>query len=538
MPEETRDGLFARISATGILLGIILAGGGFLRFFRLDQESYWLDELFTVRTAQLPLGDLIDEELAHGHLPAYGILTHFWQLPGVGEIWMRSLPAILGLFTIYFCYRLARELFSPAAGLWAAGFAAVSPFLVWYSRDATRYSWVILVSLLYLYTLSAAVSRNGRTWWGLCLATGALATLSYFYAGVLIAGSIFIVLLIPGCDRRRLRRWLVCTAALALLAVALFLVSSEAQKRIETVTPPPADAAGVLFDDLAAATSVMFRGYTGYEIGSGAQALDATLAEKTALVALFLLATVPLLLLKGERAMGRYRKIIALSLYALSITSGPILAHLVRGGLIAGRNIAWAAPVFLVIVAGVVTGIPRRIGAVLGAAVMAMLLFFTIAELGRDLNDDYRSITRILNENRQESDMLMCFPLPNCVAAEGFYLPQGLPLSGGFIVEEAGSRGVLLYPPGRVWQGHRFPDADLDFASMDGVELREQLERLLTGHNRLWVLSGDGRLGNLPAADAVYRELENTGWEEVESWHYSTLVLTEFERRLDVRPPT
>ena len=74
------------------------ARGRVLRFATLDGQSFWLDEAYTVRLLDQPLGDMLadlpDQESAP---PLYYLLAWPWgQVLGLGEAGLRSLSALLG----------------------------------------------------------------------------------------------------------------------------------------------------------------------------------------------------------------------------------------------------------------------------------------------------------------------------------------------------------------------------------------------------------------------------------------------------------
>ena len=58
---------------------------------------------------------------------------------GTGEVGLRSLSAGLGVGLVPLIYLCGNELVSRRAGLVAAAFAAVNPFMVWYSQEAREY---------------------------------------------------------------------------------------------------------------------------------------------------------------------------------------------------------------------------------------------------------------------------------------------------------------------------------------------------------------------------------------------------------------
>jgi len=168
------------------LVGAI-AVGTILRFWHLGLKPLWLDEVITALFSlghnynDVPLEAVFSLErldhifsfnpavscsqIAHNlatqstHPPLFFCLMHKWlgtPVVGVlahGLVWMRSLPALLGVSAIAAVYYLNRVAFSPAAGLIGAAMIAVSPFAVYLSQEARHYTLPMLLITLALLGL-------------------------------------------------------------------------------------------------------------------------------------------------------------------------------------------------------------------------------------------------------------------------------------------------------------------------------------------------------------------------------------------------
>jgi mannosyltransferase len=147
------------------LAGILLLAG-FLRFFRLSQQSYWADEVFSVWQVNGHDGPVFDNLLHSFHGPLHlGVLWLWGQWGGWGELWTRSLSVLAGLATVWLIYVLARKIAGRRVALWSALLLAVSPFHVWYSQETRNYAQllllVVLSQILFLGILNGA---RIRTW--------------------------------------------------------------------------------------------------------------------------------------------------------------------------------------------------------------------------------------------------------------------------------------------------------------------------------------------------------------------------------------
>ncbi|MHB8967989.1 MAG: glycosyltransferase family 39 protein [Thermoleophilia bacterium] len=197
----------------------------FLRFFALGRDSLWFDELYNVWSARFPLADQMAEGLAAGHPPLYYLIARLWFAVGESEVWVRALSGLSGLLLVWLMYLLGRELFSRQAGLWAAALAAVSPVLVWYSRAATFYSLLFLLTALSLLFLARATIRGGgRNWAGYAAAMTAVYLTSFFAAVLQLAG-IAAFWLLKGRKAGQAKTFLLVQAPLSLMALAALAAS-------------------------------------------------------------------------------------------------------------------------------------------------------------------------------------------------------------------------------------------------------------------------------------------------------------------------
>jgi mannosyltransferase len=173
---------------TWMVVGIAAVGAA-LRFATIAGQSYWVDEATTVHEMHLSFGGLLHAIRAGETTPPlYFVLAWVWaKVFGTGEVGLRSLSALLGCGVILITYLCARELVSRAAGLVAAAFAAVSPFMIWYSQEARSYMLLAaLCGLSFLFFARSLRTRAGRdvVWWAV---SSALAVGTHFFAGFLIA---------------------------------------------------------------------------------------------------------------------------------------------------------------------------------------------------------------------------------------------------------------------------------------------------------------------------------------------------------------
>ena len=158
-----REGL--GLSKIALLLIVLLAF--LLHLYRLDHQSLWYDEGFSVYLARMSLGEITARTASDIHPPLYYYLLHLWLGPfGDSEFVLRFFSLLFGLLTVPLIYALGRRLLGTASGLLAASLLAVSPLYLWYSQEARMYTLVTFLCLLSSYLLLRAVEGKARFLWG------------------------------------------------------------------------------------------------------------------------------------------------------------------------------------------------------------------------------------------------------------------------------------------------------------------------------------------------------------------------------------
>jgi mannosyltransferase len=167
----------------------VVGVGAVLRFATLGAQSYWFDEAQAAHEFHLSLGSMLSSMVGHEtNPPLYFVLGWLWaQVFGTGEVGLRSLSAVAGTAVVLLAYLCGRELVSRRAGLLAGALAALSPFMIWYSQEAREYMLLAALcgaSLLFFARAWRDPSSRNIAWWA---AFSALAVLTHFFAGFLVA---------------------------------------------------------------------------------------------------------------------------------------------------------------------------------------------------------------------------------------------------------------------------------------------------------------------------------------------------------------
>ncbi len=148
-------------SLAAILLVLITLLALALRLFRLDAQSLWYDEGFSVYLARMGLAEITARTAVDIQPPLYYYLLHGWmQLFGDSSGTLRGFSLLFGVLSVPLSFAVARRLFGGhLAGLLAALLMAVSPLHIWYSQELRMYTLLTFLALLSSYLLLLIVRR-------------------------------------------------------------------------------------------------------------------------------------------------------------------------------------------------------------------------------------------------------------------------------------------------------------------------------------------------------------------------------------------
>jgi len=173
---------------------VFLAFLAFLAFalytFRLDHQSLWYDEGFSVYLARMSLGEITARTASDIHPPFYYYLLHFWVKPcGSTEFSLRYLSAVFGVLTVPLMWAVGRRLLGATAGALAAALVCLSPLFLWYSQEARMYTLVTFLCLLSTYLLLRIMDRRERRaiQWVAYVLINVVAVYTHFYAFFVLA---------------------------------------------------------------------------------------------------------------------------------------------------------------------------------------------------------------------------------------------------------------------------------------------------------------------------------------------------------------
>jgi hypothetical protein len=154
------------------LLAAILILGASLRIRNLGGPDFGVDEIFHVYAAQRMIageGPLLPSGLPYARSLSY-TRTVEWAGALFGEVneWSARVPSVVfGCLSILVVFVIARQWYSPAAGLVAACVTAVAPMQVAHSRQVRMYAFFQLLYLVIIYLLYQGLETSSprrRPW--------------------------------------------------------------------------------------------------------------------------------------------------------------------------------------------------------------------------------------------------------------------------------------------------------------------------------------------------------------------------------------
>lgn len=162
----------------------------------LNADSFWLDEIWTVRQAHLatPL-DVWSQISAHDpwQAPGYFMAVQVWGgLAGWSELAIRFLSLLAGLLGIAFTYRLAREFTNRQGALAAAVLLGASAYFLYFFHEARAYTLYVLLTpmMVWAYRRFAISAGGGYAFLLACAMVGALYV-HYFAALTVVLLGLF-----------------------------------------------------------------------------------------------------------------------------------------------------------------------------------------------------------------------------------------------------------------------------------------------------------------------------------------------------------
>lgn len=190
-----------KLTKQNIVLILILILSIILRFYHLDYQSLWMDEIYTMNVSNPAFSfEKLREEvvLREGFPYLYFLLLRvFYFFTEYLGLIARSVSAIAGVLGVYFIYLLGKEIFNKNAGLIAALLLCINDFHISYSQEARPYTLFVLFAIISFYRLSIYLKNTtlkNAIYYG--LSVGLVLNINFFGLITVFSQSLIILLFI------------------------------------------------------------------------------------------------------------------------------------------------------------------------------------------------------------------------------------------------------------------------------------------------------------------------------------------------------
>ena len=384
-----------------------------IRLHDIAAQPYWLDELLTLRRAQLPFAELIADSFTNMHLPTYYLGVRLLLGLGDGPAALRIPSALFGAVTVGLAAAVAYRL-AGAVAAWTAGLlVALSPLQVQFGQEARANALLGLLVMIAVYGLMAiaadpvAASQRltrrvamRRAWLAYGLGTaGALAVLNsavFWLAASAAALAFTVAAAAPHRKGLAVNAGIVLAVVLCLWLPWLPFVSEPVMRTAVAGFWIPKPTVGTVSATLAAV--YLFR---------VADLLQFTLIPPNwAWAAAAIAILLPTLALFGAwRLRDRKRELVVLGL-AIVVLPVALLVISLTKPLFIPRYLMWSAVPFFILVAVGVAGVARVPARVL----MVVVVLLGTINLGATFDDERKprwgSLVRYVAAEAEPCDVI------------------------------------------------------------------------------------------------------------------------------------
>lgn len=144
-------------------LVIILLVAAILRFYKINFQSLWMDEIYTmnITNPENSFTTIISEVNQKEGFPyLYFILMKiFYFIFGYSPLVTRGFSAIMGIASVYAIYLIGKALYSKNVGLYAALLLTFSEYCIAESQDARPYAFYLFSVIMTFYSLVIFIKK-------------------------------------------------------------------------------------------------------------------------------------------------------------------------------------------------------------------------------------------------------------------------------------------------------------------------------------------------------------------------------------------
>ncbi|WP_417874245.1 glycosyltransferase family 39 protein [Xanthomarina gelatinilytica] len=224
-----------------LLLALILILAAILRFYNLDFQSIWIDEIHTMVEAnsKLTYSEFYDITVKREQMPHlyYLIARLFSYLFGDLVVVVRSVSAIAGILSVFGVYLLGKELNSRKVGIMAALLLSINHFHIYYSQEARPYGLLMLFTVFSFLYLVKFLNKQSLKYVVLFAVFSALMINTHFFGlFVLVSQAIILIIYLLFIIEKQSRKTFFKHCVIAgVILVILFLPSVPILLKISNI---------------------------------------------------------------------------------------------------------------------------------------------------------------------------------------------------------------------------------------------------------------------------------------------------------------
>ncbi|WP_430399718.1 glycosyltransferase family 39 protein [Flavobacterium sp.] len=207
---------------------LILIVATILRFYNLDFQSLWMDEIYTmnISSPNFSLKEFHSEMLLREGFPYlyYILIKISYVFFGYSAYVARGFSAIMGILSVYAIYILGKELSNKRTGLIAAVLLAINEYCIYISQDARLYTLYLLITIFSFHRLVVFLKSQtikNTIWYG--VSAGLLISVNFFGFINLLSQSILVLYFIFISEKRFIKTFFLKSVLAAIIAIVIFL---------------------------------------------------------------------------------------------------------------------------------------------------------------------------------------------------------------------------------------------------------------------------------------------------------------------------
>ncbi len=183
---KTLNYLLQKLDNRFLTLSFILLFAFILRIYNINFEGLWTDEMICLYTSNPGFSLRRMYDVLHfwdQTPPLYPLLLWLWfKIAGYTEFQARFFSVIGGTLSLFVIYQLIKELYNRKSALIITFLLAITPYHIYFSREARSYIWAFLSLSLVLYLFVKQLKNYDKKHTRLffILAGGLFLHISYF----------------------------------------------------------------------------------------------------------------------------------------------------------------------------------------------------------------------------------------------------------------------------------------------------------------------------------------------------------------------